>query len=150
MARRNDVKTINSGNSKGNAKESLTVNNLLQSMDKRDADSFSTAQKSALRKAIKATQWRRHSIDVRPTLVLPFMPWSFYLVFLFGLNRRQLSSSERVMAFGMFLLAIFIFGLMLLGLILLLLYVFKSALGIDLFANESLGLWDEIKNMFAD
>jgi len=86
-----------------------------------------------------------HSIDVRPTLKLPFLPWSFYLVFLMGRNRRALSSQEKYMA-ALLLLAFtisMILGLSLLGL--LVIYLIKSALGIDLFEGHSLGIWDWFK-----
>ncbi len=119
-------------------------------MDKETAESFTPKQLRALKEAVNKKQWRTHSLDFRPTLALPLLPRSFYIVFLFGLNKRDLSSSERFMAGGVFLLLVFIFGLTVLGLIFLMLYLIKSALGIDIFPNESIGIWDEFKRIFHD
>ncbi|PKI18158.1 hypothetical protein [Colwellia sp. 12G3] len=130
------------------ADKNLKVNQLLNGMEKSVADSFTAKQRKALQKSISTQDWRQHDVDFRPTLAVPFLPWSFYLVFLVGVNRRGLLPAERFIAFTMFLLAIFIFGLTIIGCALLLLYLLKSWLGIDLFPNESLGIWDNIKSYF--
>jgi hypothetical protein len=52
------------------------------------------------------------------------------------------------MASTIFLLIIFISGLIIIGCVFVLLYLLKSWLGIDLFPNESLGIWDEFKGLF--
>lgn len=124
------------------------VNQLLKKMDKSVADSFSYKQRKALQKVINARDWQQHRIDFRPTLALPFLPWNFYMVFLLGVNKRGLLPAERFMAATMFLLVLFIIGLALIGSLFVLLYLLKSWLGIDIFANESLGLWDEFKAFF--
>jgi hypothetical protein len=128
--------------------DKLKVNQLLNSMDKSVAESFTYKQRKALQKSISTQAWRNHNIDFRPTLALPFLPWSFYIVFLVGINRRGLSPTERFIAFTMFLLAIFIVGLVIIGCVFLLIYLLKSWLGIDLFPNESLGIWDIFKSHF--
>lgn len=64
------------------------------------------------------------------------------------MNRRGLLPAERFIAFTMFLLAIFVFGLILVGCLFVLIYLLKSWLGIDLFPNESLGIWDKFKSYF--
>jgi hypothetical protein len=128
----------------GNSK----VNQLLSGMEKSVAESFTYQQRKALRKSIHTQDWRSHNVDFRPTLALPFLPWSFYVVFLVGVNRRGLLPAERFIAFTMFLLAIFIFGLVLVGCLFVVIYLLKSWLGIDLFPNESLGLWDKFKSYF--
>lgn len=74
------------------------VRQLLKKMDPDIAASFSYKQRKALQKAMDTRSWNNHKIDFRPTLALPFLPWSFYFVFLGGVNRRKLSSSERVTA----------------------------------------------------
>ena len=124
------------------------VNKLLSSMDKDIADSFTFEQRKALKKCLNVRDWRKHSIDLRPTLALPLFPWSFYIVFLAGANKRELTYAERFIALFSFLSVIFFFGLFLIACTLLLLYLLKSWLGIDLFPNESLGIWDQFKSYF--
>jgi hypothetical protein len=124
------------------------VNQLLNKMDKSVADSFSYKQRKALQKVISSRDWQKHNLDFRPTLALPFLPWNFYIVFLFGVNKRDLLPAERFMAATMFLLVLFVMGLFILGCAFLLIYLLKSWLGIDLFTNESLGIWDEFKSYF--
>jgi len=126
----------------------LKVNQLLNGMDKSVADSFTYRQRKALQKNINAQDWRKHHVDFRPTLALPFLPWSFYVVFLVGVNRRGLKPAERFIAFTMFLSAVFLTGLLVIGCVFVLIYLLKSWLGIDLFPNESLGIWGEFKNYF--
>jgi len=125
--------------------ENTKVNQLLSGMDKSIAQSFTYKQRKALEKSITTQDWRKHNIDLRPTLAFPFLPWSFYVVFLVGINRRGLSYGERFIAFTLFLLMIFMFGLILVGCALVFIYLLKSWLGIDLFPNESLGIWDQFK-----
>ena len=124
------------------------VNQLLSGMEKSVADSFTYKQRKALQKSITTQDWRQHNVDFRPTLALPFLPWSFYLVFLVGINRRGLLPAERFIAFTMLLFVIFIIGLIIIGCAFVLIYLLKSWLGIDLFPNESLGIWDNFKNYF--
>ncbi len=124
------------------------LNQLLNGMDKPVADSFTHTQRKALQKSINSQGWRKHNVDIRPTLALPFLPWSFYIVFLVGINKRGLLPVERFMAAIMFLLIVFLIGLFIIGCAFLLIYLLKSWLGIDLFVNESLGIWDEFKSYF--
>jgi hypothetical protein len=130
------------------ADKNLKVNQLFRGMKKSIADSFTETQRKALEKSITTQDWRKHSIDFRPTLALPFLPWNFYIVFLAGKNKRELLPTERFIAFTMFLLIVFMIGLILIGCAFFLIYLLKSWLGIDLFPNESLGIWDEFKNYF--
>jgi hypothetical protein len=124
------------------------VNQLLDKMDKPIADSFTYQQRKALQKVISTRDWQNHNVDFRPTLALPFLPWNFYIVFLFGINKRGLLPAERFMATTMFLLILFFMGLFVIGCVFVILYLVKSWLGIDIFPDSSLGLWDEFKNLF--
>jgi hypothetical protein len=123
-------------------------NHLLKEMDNAVVESFTSTQITAIKNAIQTRECGTHHIDLRPTLALPFLPWSFYIVLLFGVNRRALSTSEKAIATVMFLLIVFITGIALVGLVFLTLYLFKSWLGIDIFSNYSTGLWDEFKSLF--
>jgi hypothetical protein len=124
------------------------INQLLADMDKSVADSFTYKQRKALKKSISNQNWHKHNVDLRPTLALPFLPWSFYVVFLVGINKRKFLPAERFIASTLFLLVIFISGLIIIGCVFALIYLLKSWLGIDLFPNESLGIWDEFKGLF--
>lgn len=125
-----------------------TVKKLLSGMEKSVADSFTYEQRKALQKSITTQDWRQHNVDFRPTLALPFLPWSFYLVFLVGVNRRGLLPAERFIAFTMLLFIMFLISLLVVGCAFVLIYLLKSWLGIDLFPNESLGIWDKFKSYF--
>lgn len=124
------------------------VKSLLSRMDHSVASSFSYKQRKALQKVLSTREWEDHYIDVRPTLALPFVPWSVYIVLLGGVNKRRLTTAEQYTGVVMFLLTIFIVGLLLLGGLFVMLYLVKSWLGIDIFPEQSLGLWDEISGWF--
>ena len=107
------------------------------------ADSFTEEQLSHIRNAVGAREWGRHKVDLRGTI--KFFKWRYYYVVLAGRNRRTLSEKElRVaMYLNAFLLTSFITFSILLGLIVL--YLVKSALGINLIEGWSLGLWGWFK-----
>lgn len=109
-------------------------------------ESFTDEQLLALKVALGARQWRRHSIDARGTL--GFWRWRYYYVVVAGRERRHLTRREEQLArAGKFaLLAGFLVCSVLCGL--LVLYLVKSALGIDLFPHYSLGLWGWFKGVF--
>lgn len=130
------------------SKEKVVFDNLLRGMDKSIVETFTPEQLKALRQSINIREWRTHSVDFRPTLALPFIPWNFYIVFLFGLNKRGLSTTEKFMATTMFLAILFMMGVTFLGIAFLFLYLLKSWLGIDIFPGNSLGIWDEFKRLF--
>jgi len=130
------------------ADKNSKVNQLLSGMEKSVAETFTYKQRKALQKSMTTQDWRTHNVDFRPTLALPFLPWSFYIVFLIGVNRRGLLPAERFVAFTMFLLVLFFMGLFVFGCVFVLIYLLKSWLGIDLFPNESLGIWDKFKSYF--
>ncbi len=124
------------------------IKRLMSRMPTAVVNSFSTEQLLGLRNAISARGGRIHSVDVRPTLKFPFLPWSFYCVFLFGHNRRTLSGKERFLAVFMLLWVAIFMLIVLSGVVLLLLYLMKSALGINIFEGYSLGIWDWFKGVF--
>ena len=119
------------------------ITRLLEKMPKKVANSFDEEQLSHLRNAIGTSEWGKHKVDVRGTV--KFFKWRYYYVVLAGRNRRTLSEKElRVaMYLNAFLLTSFITFSILLGLIVL--YLVKSALGINLIEGWSLGLWTWFK-----
>ena len=121
------------------------ITRLLEKMPKKVANSFDEEQLSHLRNAIGAREWGKHKVDVRGTV--KFFKWRYYYVILAGRNRRSLSEKEvkvaRVITAS--IVATFITFAVLLGLIVI--YLIKSALGINLIDGWSLGLWSWFKEV---
>ncbi len=103
-------------------------------------ESFTTEQLQALKTAFGARKWGQHPVDLRGTLGI----WRsrYYFVLLMGRNHRELSRMEQELSNWM--RAVFILGFLCFSLLvgLLGLYLLKSALGINLLPNLSLGIWD--------
>ncbi|MDO6712194.1 3-phosphoshikimate 1-carboxyvinyltransferase [Aliiglaciecola sp. 2_MG-2023] len=113
--------------------------NLLSRMPKEVQASFTEIQLSHLRNAVACRQWGKHRIDFRTTFGL--FRRRYYAVFLFGHNLRSLTREQqkRQLFLNSLLLTCLLIFSCLLGL--LTLYLIKSALGINLFENFSLGIW---------
>ena len=118
------------------------VKSLLQRMEPHIAESFSVEQLMALGRVVGLRGGRLHSVDLRTTIKLPFVPWSFYVVLLTGRNRRSLTAKEKSIAAGTLLLIITLTFMLLSLLGVVIIYLLKSWLGIDLFQGFSLGLYD--------
>ena len=106
---------------------------------------FSDEQLLAIRMAFGARQRGAHIVDVRLSLPLPFK--RLYMVLLVGSERRTVArrrqdrSNTPLATAGNVLFGTIFFGVLLVAVVGLL-YVIKSAIGIDLFPDMSLGLWD--------
>ena len=121
------------------------VENVLRSVPADVARILTTAQWGGLRHALKHARSRTSPvIDVR--FVIPLYFVRLYAVFLLGQDRRasvarvlheRRSQASRV-AVAAFLAALFVFVVVVLF---LLLYVLKSAAGIDIFPNFHLFAW---------
>jgi hypothetical protein len=104
--------------------------------------SFTEEQLDNISSSLRQQNQKNHWLDVRPTVRIPFMPWSFYIVVLAGRNHRFMSKREQRMAAQILILSI-VSGIIILSVSgLLVLYLLKSAMGINLFSDFSLGLWD--------
>ncbi|MCL1068313.1 hypothetical protein L2735_16175 [Shewanella olleyana] len=112
------------------------------------AASFTDEQLKAIKMSLGPNTWGGHFIDSRGTFKFPFIKWRFYYVFLLGKNKRAYTRREKNMSMLMMFATVggFILISMLFGL--LMLYLLKSALGIDLFPDTSLGIWDSVKSYF--
>lgn len=122
------------------------VTQMLSRMPDNMRESFSQPQIAALQQAMGNSA--NHSIDFRPVVKVPLLPWSFYLVLLIGKNRRDMSAREQLVA-ARTLLSLIVGGIVVLSLVgLLVLYLIKSALGIDIFDNFSFGIWDWFSTTF--
>lgn len=121
------------------------IHGLLDRLPKETAQSLTDTQLRHLKVALGSGKWRKHRVDMRGTVSVPFYPAQVYFVLLMGRNRREVSRQERNMLFGSFLLLLIAFFTICTGLGLLSLYLIKSSLGIDLFSEFSLGIWDWFK-----
>ncbi|WP_240615552.1 3-phosphoshikimate 1-carboxyvinyltransferase [Alteromonas facilis] len=123
-------------------KDDPVVKQLLQRMPSNISSTFSTEQLIGLRSAIGVRGTKLHGVDIRTTFKVPLFPFSFYMVFLMGKDKRSLSEKEKGFAIIFFIIAMSLVATSLLLLIALILYLLKSALGINLFDEYSLGLWE--------
>ncbi|MCQ4299304.1 3-phosphoshikimate 1-carboxyvinyltransferase [Pseudomonas songnenensis] len=106
-------------------------------------ESFSDEQLEALRGVFGARSWVKHRIDLRGTIRL----WSdrYYFAIVAGRNKRNLIRPQQNLSLiaKAALATVFLLFSGLVGLVIL--YLLKSALGINLFPGFSLGLWDWFK-----
>lgn len=124
-------------------REDPTIISLLSRMPEAVQNSFTEEQLANLRVALGARSWGKHKIDFRSTI--SFFSYRYYYVFVAGRNRRELSRAEKRkgLLIQSILMSTFLVFCSMLGL--LVLYLVKSALGIDLFPNFSLGIWSWFK-----
>ncbi|BCX87766.1 hypothetical protein MIN45_P0133 [Methylomarinovum tepidoasis] len=122
------------------------IRGLLSRLPTELRDSFSDDQLLGLKIALGARRWKLHPVDLRGTISL--WRWRFYYVILLGRERRRLPRRiERAMRWteavflGVLVTVATLFGL-------LVLYLVKSALGIDLIPGFSLGIWGWFKAEF--
>lgn len=132
-----------------NIKHDPTIEKVLSRMPEDIADSFNDEQLMHLRNAIGAREWGSHAVDFRGTFKFPLVRWRYYYVLLLGRNYRDLSRKEKQFALlaTAFFTALFLIFSTLLGI--LILYLLKSAAGIDIFPNFSFGVWGWFKGLWA-
>jgi len=133
---------------KQSVKNDPVIKNLLSRMPKKVAESFDDEQLTNLMTAIGSRSWGNHAVDKRGTFKIPFYRWRFYYVLLIGRNHRELTRHEK--RFSLVTSAIFssIFLMFCAALGLLVLYLIKSALGIDLLPGFSFGIWTWFKGLW--
>lgn len=106
-------------------------------------ESFTDEQLQGLRTAFATRSWGRHKLDLRGTF--SFWRTQYYYVLVAGRNKRDLTRGQQRLSMAAKAGAITMFLLFSLLLGLVMLYILKSALGINLLPNYSLGLWDWFK-----
>lgn len=119
------------------------IRGLLDRMPEKVGQTLSDEQLFCLKNALGAHRGSRHKVDLRGSLGL--WRWRYYYVFLIGRERRHLSRRELRMARtakAVFLTS-FLFFSALTGFVIV--YLLKSALGIDLLPRHSFGLWGWFK-----
>lgn len=129
-------------------KNELVIKELLDKMPDDVASSFDEKQLTHLFTAIGTKKWARHAVDIRGTYKIPFIPKRYYYVMLFGQNKRSLSRYEA--STSILTKTIFIsLGIVMCTLLgLLIIYLIKSALGINLIEGYSLGIWTSFKGLW--
>lgn len=123
-----------------------TISQLLGKLPAEMRDSFSDAQLLALKIALGGRAWGQHAVDFRWTL--KFWQWQYYLVVVAGRNRRTMSARERrlqELSLALFV-SVFLMFSTILGIFVV--YIIKSALGIDLIPGFSFGVWDWFQARF--
>jgi hypothetical protein len=127
-------------------KNEIGMRKLLERMPEHVQDSFSEEQLSNLKVAIAARTWGNHAIDVRSTL--KFFRYRYYYVFVAGRNRRELSSRERRLGLLIQAVALSVFLIFSTLIGVLVLYLIKSAMGVDIFPGFSFGVWGWFNGAF--
>lgn len=129
-----------------NLKQDPAIRSLLERMPKNIQTTFTDEQLAHLKIAIGARQWGNHAVDCRG--VVKLFKYRYYYVLLAGRNRRELSAKEQKIAkmTQAFLLSATITFIFLF--VLLIIYLIKSALGIDIFEGYSFGVWNWFKGLF--
>ena len=122
------------------------IRSLLNRMPSNVQDSFTEEQLAHLKVAIGARQWGKHAVDCRG--VIKFFKYRYYFVLLAGRNRRELSKKEQKIAAISQAITISMFSFFVITILLLIIYLIKSALGIDIFSNYSFGVWAWFKDLF--
>lgn len=123
------------------------VNRFYSALDKDVACDLSKKQKESIERAINYAVLRSNNkVDVRKGLT--FFNKRFFLVFILGIDKKkQFKSDNLLLLFGSSILLLSVIaGLFISTLIIL--YLIKSSMGIDLFSHFSFGVWDAFKNAF--
>lgn len=129
-----------------NLQNDPAIRSLLERMPKNIQTTFTDEQLAHLKIAIGARQWGNHAVDCRG--VVKLFKYRYYYVFLAGRNRRELSLKEQKIARFTQAIILSLVATFTILLILLVLYLIKSALGIDIFEGYSFGVWSWFKGIF--
>lgn len=111
-------------------------------------NSFTDEQLKNLKVAVTASSRKKHTIDIRS--VISLFSYRYYYVIIAGREQREMSRREVRLKRLMYLLflSLFLTFSALLGI--LVLYLLKSAIGIDIFPDFSFGVWRWFKMTFLD
>ncbi|ALQ54549.1 EpsP [Pseudoalteromonas issachenkonii] len=129
-----------------NLKQDPAIRSLLERMPKNIQSTFTDEQLAHLKIAIGARQWGNHTVDCRG--VVKFFKYRYYYVVLAGRNRRELSIKEQKIARFTQAIILSLVVTFIILFTLLVLYLIKSALGIDIFEGYSFGVWSWFKGLF--
>lgn len=119
---------------------------LREKLPEHTADTFSEAQIHALYRIFGDSQWKKHPVDLRATLGV--WRWRYYVRLVAGRDKRALTRREQQLGLAMRILLIVGVAAVSTLLGLLLIYLGKSGLGIDVIPNFSFGIWGWFKDTF--
>ncbi|WP_375752405.1 hypothetical protein [Vibrio sp. HN007] len=112
-------------------------------LDEQVADSLTAEQKKHIDEAVLSLAVSRtHKVDIRNTISI--FNKRYYYVLLFGKDYRHQYKNSIISIIFFILLTIISLGSLTVGLFIIT-YLIKSAAGVDIFDNYSLGLWDWFK-----
>lgn len=116
------------------------IRGVLKRMAPEVRTSFSDGQLVALKSALGAKSWGVHPVDIRKTI--GFWKLRYYIVFLMGKEKRppERRTKQKLRLTELIFLTITIIFMIVVGFALL--YLAKSALGIDMVEGQSTGFWD--------
>ncbi|MBW5892563.1 hypothetical protein IM880_10100 [Pectobacterium polaris] len=122
-------------------KRPLVIERFYEALDGKTDTELTSEQRLAVEQAVLSiTASSMHWVDVRKSF--PFLNKRYYFVFLFGLDHRKRPRKESTL-FRILLTVLILFtGFSCMLAALLMLYMIKSALGIDIFPHFHLGIWD--------
>ena len=124
----------------------LVIERFYRSLNAETEASLTAEQKNGIEQALAAsTLATRHPVDFRRSF--PFLHRRYFVVFLLGRDLRK--STREGGAFGRVIstLMIIVGVLFCLLSVLLMLYMLKSALGIDVFEHFHVGIWGWFINL---
>lgn len=121
------------------------IQDLLSKLPASERNSFSDPQLLALKAALGARHRGSHHVDLRTTF--PGFRNRWYLVFLLGKDRRHRNREPKGIRYSTRVLVLYLFLSVLTATGFLLLYLLKSAMGINLIPGFSLGIWAWFKSL---
>jgi hypothetical protein len=123
------------------------IMSLLSRLPQETASTLTDTQLQHIKVAVGSGQYRKHKVDFRGTVPIPFTKHRVYFVLLMGRNLRTLNRREKSLALAALLILTSLFLLLsaLGGAVML--YLIKSALGINLLDDFSFGLWAWFSNL---
>ncbi|AOR63757.1 hypothetical protein [Pectobacterium wasabiae] len=122
-------------------KRPLVIERFYEALDGKTDTELTSEQRLAVEQAVLSiTASSMHWVDVRKSF--PFLNRRYYFVFLFGLDHRKRPRKESTLFRILLTALILLIGLFCTFATLLTLYMIKSALGIDIFPQFHLGIWD--------
>lgn len=132
---------MNSAQKSATKQQRIGVSRVMSKFPANIAQTFTHAQQISISKVFNEHFHKKHTIDLRGTIPVPFLPSRIYYVLLLGRDVRALSRQEITIALATLLLMVVLFLTFSLTLGVLLLYILKSALGINIFEDFSVGIW---------
>ncbi|TVO34415.1 hypothetical protein [Vibrio algivorus] len=123
------------------------ISRVMRAIPQEVLDSFDSKQRDAIEMAVAVNNVRNdHYVDFRP--VIGVGRWRYYAVFLLGKDRRKTSSRSSTLSMVLKSLFILASVFVLFSFAVLVMYLIKSALGIDIFQHFSFGVWDYFQGHF--